>query len=217
MRKIFYKIFLYFCLAAYLPLALIYAFNFFYVDKYIVEEKRSALIQVAENIYITELKKIIDDEIFSFFILDIGNEEKIKRRRLEFVAGTGYTLENIEKTDYIFCPSALLFSKRFVEKIGNLLREEMKFFSCRLVCQDVSLEWYAAKIILRIPIIDKEASTYRTLSDGERVLKFIKFRRDIEEEFFIAKDKESTTDFVVSELFVDICKRNGLLIDFKEV
>lgn len=86
------------------------------------------------------LKKMMDDEIFSFFILDIGNEEKIKRRRLEFVAGTGYTLENIEKTDYIFCPSALLFSKRFVEKIGNLLREEMKFFSCRLVCQDVSLE-----------------------------------------------------------------------------
>ena len=158
-----------------------------------------------------------DDENFSFFRLDIGNEEKIKRRRLEFVAGTGYTLENIEKTDYIFCPSALLFSKRFVEKIGNLLREEMKFFSCRLVCQDVSLEWYAAKIILRIPIIDKEASTYRTLSDGERVLNFIKFRRDIEEEFFIAKDKESITDFVVSELFVDICKKNGLLIDFKEV
>ena len=66
-------------------------------------------------------------------------------------------------------------------------------------------------------VIDKEASTYRTLSDGERVLSFIKFRRDIEEEFFIAKDKESITDFVVSELFVDICKRNGLLIDFKEV
>ena len=163
------------------------------------------------------LKKMMDDEIFSFFRLDIGNEEKIKRRRLEFVAGTGYTLENIEKTDYIFCPSALLFSKRFVEKNGNLLREEMKFFSCRLVCQDVSLEWYAAKIILRIPIIDKEASTYRTLSDGERVLSFIKFRRDIEEEFFIAKDKEGITDFVVSELFVDICKKNGLLIDFKEV
>ena len=27
------------------------------------------------------LKKMMDDEIFSFFILDIGNEEKIKRRK----------------------------------------------------------------------------------------------------------------------------------------
>ena len=49
------------------------------------------------------------------------------------------------------------------------------------------------------------------------MLNFIKFRRDIEEEFFIAKDKESITDFVVCELFVDIFKKNGLLIDFKEV
>ena len=38
------------------------------------------------------LKKMMDDEIFSFFILDIGNEEKIKRRRLEFVAGTVHHL-----------------------------------------------------------------------------------------------------------------------------
>ena len=180
------------------------------------QEIKTIVLPEAEDLRTLKATQIALKEKYAHIVL-VGNEEKIKRRRLEFVAGTGYTLENIEKTDYIFCPSALLFSKRFVEKIGNLLREEMKFFSCRLVCQDVSLEWYAAKIILRIPIIDKEASTYRTLSDGERVLSFIKFRRDIEEEFFIAKDKESITDFVVSELFVDICKRNGLLIDFKEV
>ena len=72
---------------------------------------------------------MMDDEIFSFFILDIGNEEKIKRRRLEFVAGTGYTLENIEKTDYIFCPSAIVvFLSDLLKKLEILLREEMKFF-----------------------------------------------------------------------------------------
>lgn len=63
MRKIFYKIFLYFCLAAYLPLALIYAFNFFYVDKYIVEEKKSALIKIAEEIDIEYLKKVEREDI----------------------------------------------------------------------------------------------------------------------------------------------------------
>lgn len=63
MRKIFYKIFLYFCLAAYLPLALIYAFNFFYVDKYIVEDKRSTLIKIAEDINIEHLKEVKKEDI----------------------------------------------------------------------------------------------------------------------------------------------------------
>lgn len=57
MKKIFYKIFIYFCLAAYLPLLLIYLFNFFYVDKYITENKKRDLIEVAETINIDEIKK----------------------------------------------------------------------------------------------------------------------------------------------------------------
>lgn len=157
------------------------------------------------------------DEIFSFFRLDIGDEEKIKRRRLEFVAGGGYKLENIAKTDYIDCPSALLFSKRFVEKAGDVLRNELQFFPCKLICQDIDFDWYATKITRSISMIDKEASIYRTLSDGEKMLKFVKYRKDIEEQFFIAKDKESVTDWAVSELFMDLCKKNGLLIKFKEL
>ncbi len=157
-----------------------------------------------------------DDEIYSFFRLDDGDEEKIKRIKLDFFSGTGYTLDNIEKTDYINCPSALLFSKRFVERVGNPLKEEMQFFPCNLICQDIRFEWYAAKIIRRIPIIDREASTYRTLTDGEKILDFVKYRKDIEEHFFIAKDKESITYFVVSELFKDLCEENGLLINFDE-
>lgn len=58
-----------------------------------------------------------DDEIFSFFRLDIGNEEKIKRRRLEFVAGTGYTLENIEKTDYNFAHLHCCFLSDLLKKL----------------------------------------------------------------------------------------------------
>lgn len=63
------------------------------------------------------LKKMMDDEIFSFFRLDIGNEEKIKRRRLEFVADTGYTLENIEKTDYIFVHLHCCFLSDLLKKL----------------------------------------------------------------------------------------------------
>lgn len=162
-------------------------------------------------------KKILSaDEIFSFFKLNIGDEEKINRRKLDFVAGSGYTLENIVKTDYIYSPSALLFSKRFVERVENVLKKEMQFFPCKVICQDASLDWYAAKIICCMPLVDKEASTYRTLTDGEKVLKSVKYRKDITKPFYIAADSESITDFVVSELFVDLCKKNDLMISFKE-
>ena len=50
-----------------------------------------------------------DDEIFSFFRLDIGNEEKIKRRRLEFVAGTGYTLKILRKQIIFFVLCIVVF------------------------------------------------------------------------------------------------------------
>lgn len=63
MKKIFYKIFIYFCLAAYLPLLLIYLFNFFYVDKYIIEDKKKALTEVAETINIDEIKSKRKEEI----------------------------------------------------------------------------------------------------------------------------------------------------------
>lgn len=58
MRKIFYKLFVIFCIAAYLPLLCIYIFNYYYVEKYIERDKKSTLINVARSIDINEIKKI---------------------------------------------------------------------------------------------------------------------------------------------------------------
>lgn len=80
----------------------------------------------------------------------------------------------------------------------------------------VGLDWYVAKIIRRIPVIDKEASTYRTLAHGDEVINRARYRKDIEETFYIARDVEHSTYFVVSELFMDLCKKNGLIIEFIE-
>ncbi len=43
--------------------------------------------------------------------------KKKKRRRLEFVADTGYTLENIEKTDYIFVHLHCCFLSDLLKKL----------------------------------------------------------------------------------------------------
>ena len=157
------------------------------------------------------------DEIYSFFSFNKGDVEKMKRKKIDFIAGTGYTLENVEKTDYINCSPPLLFSNKFVERIGNKLGDEVQFFPCNLICQQVNLNWYAARIMRKIPIIDKEASTYSILSGGEKVIRIAKYRKDIEERFFIARDEENIPYWVVSELFMELCKSNELLIRFREV
>lgn len=156
-------------------------------------------------------------EIYSFFSFNQGDVEKMKNTKIDFVAGEGYTLKNIEKTDYINCSPPLLFSEKFVKKIGNVLSDEVEFFPCNLICQGISLNWYAARIIRKMTIIDKETSTYSILSEGEKVIRIAKYRNDIEERFYIARDEENIPYWVVSELFMELCKNNNLLIRFKEV
>ena len=157
------------------------------------------------------------NEIYSFFSFNHGDVEQMKNKKIDFLAGAGYTLENIEKTDYINCSPPLLFSERFVEKIGNELSNEVEFFPCNLICKGISLNWYAARIMRKMAIIDKEASTYSILSEGEKVIRIAKYRNDIDEKFYIARDDENIPYWVVSELFMELCKKNNLSIRFKEV
>lgn len=156
-------------------------------------------------------------DIENFFDLNIGNEEKIKRRNLEFIADEGYTLENIRDTDYLFCIPGLMFSKRFIEVFKNVLKDDVKIFPCKLNCQgEILLDWFIVQVLRRIPIIDKEKSIYQTLTDGSEILDFAKYKEDISEPFYIARDTESVADFVVSELFKDLCEKNNLKIGFRE-
>ena len=158
----------------------------------------------------------VHKELFSFFRMNCGDKEKIKNIEMEFVAQKGYTLENIAKTDYIFTFSAHLFSKKFVESVGDILKNEIKFFPCKVTCKGIALDWYAAQIIHSFPIIDKELSTYRELTDSELILSDAKYRTDINEQFFIARDSESITYIAVSDLFKTLCVENGLMIGFNQ-
>jgi hypothetical protein len=154
-------------------------------------------------------------ELFLFFKMNKGEEESIKKINMEFIAGKGYTLKNIVKTDYIFTFSALLFSKKFVDCARETLKDEMKFFPCKVICKGVSLDWYAAQVVYLFPIVDKKLSTY-DLSRGDVASEVIKYRKDIEEKFYTARDSEIIYEFVVTDLFKKLCEENGLLIDIRE-
>jgi hypothetical protein len=154
-------------------------------------------------------------ELFRFFKMNQGKDESIKNINMEFVSGKGYTLKNIEKTDYIFTFSAGLFSKKFVDCAGKLLKDEMKFFPCKVICKGVVFDWYAAQVIHLFPIVEKKLSNY-DLSSGDVASEVIKYRKDIEENFYTARDSEIITEFVVTDLFKKLCEEKKLLIDIKD-
>lgn len=156
-------------------------------------------------------------DLSEFFNLNIGNEEKIKRRNLEFIADEGYTLENIGKIDYLNCVTGLLFSKRFVEVFKDILKNDVKFFPCKINCQgEILLDWYVVQVSRRISIIDREKSIYRTLTDGSETIDFPKYKENIFETFYIARDTEYVAYCAVSELFKNLCEDNNLKLDFRE-
>jgi len=157
------------------------------------------------------------NDIFAFFKMNMGDDEKIRKRKLNFIAQSGYKLDNIVKTDYLQCTSALLFSRQFYNKIGEYLKDEMQFFPCSVFCQGVEFEWYAVKILRQISAIDIEKSGCYKLSNNDVMLDSFKYKRNIVERFYIARDNHQITDFVVSELFVSLCNTNNISIEFEEV
>ena len=162
------------------------------------------------------IDETIHDEIFSFFNINIGDEEKIKNIKMEFMADKGYTLKNIEKTDYIFTFSAMLFSEKFVDSVGEVLKDEIKFFPCKIICKGVYLDWYSAQIKHFIPIVDKELSVYEIDEDGELDFEFVKFREDFEQPFYVAADSEDIGGFVVTDLFQKLCEDHNLMVGFRD-
>lgn len=155
-----------------------------------------------------------EKEIYEFFKLNSGEEESIKKRDLTFVAGKGYTLSNIADTDFISCPIALLFSEKFVTSLGAYLKDNLQFILCKLLCGNNSIRWYAARIKRRISVIDEELSVYRKLVDGQKIIKFPRYRKNVETPFYIAEDIKYTSYYVVTELFKELCESNNINIKF---
>ena len=170
------------------------------------------------DVYASIKDDALHDDIHSFFVMNRNRgdlEERIRKLDMEFIAGKGYTQGNIVKTDHIPTFSALLFSKRFVDSVGGALKDEMQFFPCRVLCRGASLDWFAARITNRFPIVDKELSTYRTLTDGTPILNNAIYRTGVEEQFHIARDTDSISYVGVTDLFKDLCEQNGLSIGFE--
>ena len=48
------------------------------------------------------------------------------------------------------------------------------------------------------------------------MIKFARYRKDIDIPFFIAEDSKYSSYYVVTELFKELCHNNNILIDFEK-
>ena len=157
-----------------------------------------AMIDISDN----------DHHIFDFFISCTGNGKFLESARLTAKAQEGYTRNNITTTDYLEASIGVpVFSERFVDTLGEQVKEDVDFFECFVQCNREEFLFYVGKVKRIISnLIDQENSLYMTLTDGEQILKRAIFIEQIDTPFFLARDMDFKTRWVVSEEFKDLVK-----------
>ena len=165
-----------------------------------------AMIDISKN----------DHQIFDFFVSCMGNENFLKSTKLTAKAQNGYTRSNIMTTDYLNASiSVPVFSKHFVDVLGEKVKEDVDFFECFVQCQGEEFLFYVGKVKKFIPtLIDQEKSSTMTLAGGKRILKRAVFNKRVITPFFLARDMEFKTRWVVSDEFRALVNANKLAINF---
>jgi hypothetical protein len=72
------------------------------------------------------------------------------------------------------------------------------------------------KALLYLPLVDTQRSEFTTLTDGRPLLRKAAYRTTFDLDFSIARDQEFCERLVVSQKFVDLCRREALRVDFAE-
>ena len=111
-----------------------------------------------------------------------------------------------------------VFSKRFFDKLGNSLSGSLSFHPCEVYLETgESYEFYLGRILNRLPVVDKEKSGYRVLTDGTKILDepYI-IKEEADETLLIVRDLELATP-IVSGVFKNMVEANKLKIGFDDV
>lgn len=153
--------------------------------------------------------------LFDFFVKSEGDGVFLKHVTPVGIAQEGYNKHSLAETDYVHSSNNIpVFSARFVEKIGVLLQDDLEFHQCTILCEDESFLFFLGKTKKYIEMIDYDLSEYRLSTESSRSLSRITFKRNFDESFFIARDKEYNTYLSTTEDFKELTDNAGLNIYF---
>lgn len=136
------------------------------------------------------------EELYEFLIND---KEEVLQHPPTLIADGKLTLESVQKLDYLesFLP-APIFSERAKMRMEGMVEGDVVFYPCKISLKGEALPFYFAKILRRLPILDIENCSFRTLSNGKRIpTSPYKFSPQ-EVEFTFARDSYYPSLFVVS-------------------
>ncbi|WP_414172569.1 hypothetical protein [Clavibacter tessellarius] len=135
--------------------------------------------------------------------------------RLRARAQSRYTGSDLEEIDYVASTSSVpIFSKRFVDLIGQTLEDELVFHPCVIECEGRDYEFFAARTLLRLDLVDAARSSSRPLPDGSISLTKLAYLDESRTDFHIARDRSEVFGVVVTDAMRSLCEAHDLKIDF---
>lgn len=127
----------------------------------------------------------------------------------------GLTDAFLKRADYLLAATSIpIFSRRLSDEFLKVARDEIEFIDCKIISETgCEHQFNIAKIIKFLPLVD--------LSETENSEKMgplapIIFGRH-SHNFFIARDENKRTIFVVSERFKNFCEKDKRNVKFTPV
>ncbi|AMX18961.1 hypothetical protein IEC338SC_1825 [Acinetobacter pittii] len=139
--------------------------------------------------------------VIDYFKFDLSNQFlKNPRINLDYNNIFSDQLSEILETDFYYSSSGiLLFSKRFFNKIKEILEDECDFYKCYVRNEEIDI--YAMYIKRKNNLLDEDDFIKKDL---------------VTDDFFIARDTDKPYIYVVSQKFVDIINKFKLKMNFLE-
>lgn len=155
--------------------------------------------------------------IVPFFIRGEGDDRWLQFTPLRAQAPAGLGLRDLGSVDYLHAAVGVpMFSEKARAVLAAAIPHELGFYECVVRCQDGDLPFFLARTLLRLSLVDKERSDFRTLSAGPVVLTRTVYRSAVDRDFFIARDADFLERLVVTERFVDLAEQYSLNITFAD-
>jgi hypothetical protein len=168
--------------------------------------KSNAIIDLEKN----------NNKILDFFQSNILTDANFLE--IVFLAQKGYNKENITKADFLNTSCGIIvFSKTAKEVMERETIKDIDFYPCIVKCNGENYEFYAVKIKTYENIINKEASIYRNLSDGRKVIMLPVFLNLEYNKFYFAKDSDFKHIYCVSEKTANLIDKYELNIKLKKL